>query len=341
VTASVAAVEKPPTIKDVANLARVHAATASRAMNPSTRGKVSTRTANRVLEAAKSLGYAPNSAARSLRTKTSSVAGVIIPDLRNPVFPPIVRGIEDGLRDAGYMALMGNTDGDEERERELLLAMRGRQTDGFILATGRREDPPPADRVPTVLVNRRTDSGDIPSVTNDNNAGVYATVQMLAELGHERIAHVAGPQALSTGWERYRAYLDAMAAHGLKVDPEWVRYSDAFTEEAGYAAASTLQGDVTAIVAGNDLIALGCYTSLEERGLECPTDVSVVGFNDMPFANRQRPALTTVRIPHYEMGLEAARLLLERIANPATPAKRVILPVELIRRASVAPLRKA
>ncbi|MET0235511.1 MAG: LacI family DNA-binding transcriptional regulator [Kibdelosporangium sp.] len=333
--------EKPPTIKDVAGMARVHAATASRALNPSTRGKVSTRTANRVLEAAKSLGYAPNSAARSLRTRTSSVAGVIIPDLRNPVFPPIVRGIEDGLREAGYMALLGNTDGDEERERELLLAMRGRQTDGFILATGRRDDPQPEDRVPTVLVNRRTDGGDMPSVTNDNNAGVYATVQMLAELGHERIAHVAGPQTSSTGWERYRAYLDAMASYGLQVDPGWVTYSDAFTEEAGYLAAARLQGDVTAIVAGNDLIALGCYSALAERGLECPADVSVVGFNDMPFADRQRPALSTVRIPHYAMGLEAARLLLERIADPAAPAKRVILPVELIRRASVAPVKNA
>ncbi|RSM71476.1 LacI family transcriptional regulator [Kibdelosporangium aridum] len=334
-----AAVEKPPTIKDVANLAKVHAATASRALNPQTRGKVSTRTANRVMEAAKTLGYAPNSAARMLRTKTSSVAGVIIPDLTNPVFPPIVRGIEDGLREAGYMALMGNTDGDDERERELLLAMRGRQTDGFILATGRRNDPSPADQVPTVLVNRRTDAGDIPSVTNDNNAGVYSAVQLLASLGHTRIGHVAGPQELSTGWERYRAFVDAMAAHGLEVDPGRVTFSTAFTEEAGYRAAVDLQRDVTAIIAGNDLIALGCYSALDERGLSCPGDVSVVGFNDMPFADKQRPGLTTVRIPHYDMGLEAARLLLERIANPTTPPKRVILPVELVRRGSVAPFR--
>jgi LacI family transcriptional regulator len=333
----VAAVEKPPTIKDVASLAKVHAATASRALNPQTRGKVSTRTANRVLEAAKTLGYAPNSAARMLRTKTSSVAGVIIPDLRNPVFPPIVRGIEDGLHEAGYMALMGNTDGDAERERELLRAMRGRQTDGFILATGRRTDERP--EVPTVLVNRCTDAGDIPSVTNDNNAGVHATVQLLVDLGHERIAHVAGPQALSTGWERYRAYLDAMASQGLTVDPAWVAYSDAFTEEAGYRAAKALPRDVTAIIAGNDLIALGCYSVIAERGLGCPADVSVVGFNDMPFADRQRPSLSTVRIPHYEMGLEAARLLLDHIGNPDRPAKRVTLPVELIQRGSVAPVK--
>ncbi|TCO50650.1 LacI family DNA-binding transcriptional regulator [Actinocrispum wychmicini] len=329
--------KKPPTIKDVADLAKVHAATASRALNPQTRDKVSARTANRVLEAAKSLGYAPNSAARSLRTKTSSVAGVIIPDLRNPVFPPIVRGIEDALREAGYMALLGNTDGNTERENELLLAMRGRQTDGFILATGRRADPAPPDGVPTVLVNRRTDIGDIPSVTCDNTAGVFSAVRLLVDLGHSRIAHVAGPQELSTGWERRRAFLDAMAAFDLEVPPDRIQMSTAFTEDAGHIAAQRLPVDITAIIAGNDLIALGCYSALERFGLQCPRDVSVVGFNDIPFANQQRPALTTVRIPHYGMGFESARLLLERISAPTSPAKRVVLPVELIRRDSVAP----
>jgi LacI family transcriptional regulator len=332
-------VKKPPTIKDVANIAKVHAATASRALNPQTRDMVSAHTANRILEAAKSLGYAPNSAARSLRTRTSSVAGVIIPDLRNPVFPPIVRGIEDALRGAGYMALLGNTDGDAERENELLRAMRGRQTDGFILATGRRADLPPPDGVPTVLVNRRTDAGDVPFVTSDNSAGVFAAVRMLAELGHTRIAHVAGPQDLSTGWERCHAFLGAMADHRLAVDPGHVQFATAFSEDAGHTAALRLRRDFTAIIAGNDLIAIGCYAALETFGLRCPQDVSVIGFNDMPFANQQRPALTTVRIPHYDMGFEAARMLLERIEVPDAPVERAVLPVDLVRRDSVAPCR--
>jgi len=335
--------DKVPTIKDVADLARVHAATASRALNPQTRDMVSNRTANRVIEAAKALGYAPNSAARSLRTRTSSVAGVVIPDLRNPVFPPIVRGIEDGLREAGYMALLGNTDGDPVREREILATMRGRQTDGFILATSRREESPAEMEglraVPTVLVNRRTDTGDIPSVTADNSAGVAAVVRLLAGLGHQRIAHLAGPKDLSTGWERYRAFTDGMASHGLEPDPRRVVFCSAFTEEAGLLAARELfaaDPGITAVIAGNDLIALGCYTALSELGLSCPRDVSVVGFNDMPFLDKQRPALSTVRIPHYDIGIEAARMLLERIANPSAPAKRVVLPVQLVERESVA-----
>ena len=337
--------DKAPTIKDVAVRAGVHAATASRALNPTTRGMVNARTANRVLEAARALGYAPNSAARSLRTRTSSVAGVIIPDLRNPVFPPIVRGIEDGLRDAGYMALLGNTDGDPDRERELLTAMRGRQTDGFILATSRREDTLPVEGgvpVPTVLVNRRTDAGDTPSVTADNGAGIHALVQLLIELGHTRIGHVAGPSGLSTGWERYRAFVDAMASRGMPAPPERVEFAAAFTEEAGREAALRLldaEPDLTALVAGNDLIALGCYSALESLNLAVPADVSVTGFNDMPYLNRQRPALTTVRIPHYDIGLEAARLLLERITTPTAPAKRIVLPVELVVRDSTGPAR--
>lgn len=333
--------EKVPTIKDVASLAQVHAATASRALNPQTRNKVSPRTATRILEAAKTLGYAPNSAARSLRTRTSLVAGVIIPDLRNPVFPPIVRGIEDALREAGYMALLGNTDGDVEREGELLAAMRGRQTDGFILATGRRDLRPEADRVrgvPTVLVNRRSDGSDIPSVTADSHSGVVSLVGLLAARGHRKIAHLAGPQDLSTGWERHHAFLDAMAAHGIAVDHRMIRYCEAFTEESGLRAARHLiaaEPDITAVVAGNDLIALGCYQALSEQGLSCPTDVSVVGFNDMPFVDKQRPALTTVRIPHYELGVESARLLLERIGDPGAPAKQVVLPIQVMERESV------
>ncbi|WP_326834832.1 LacI family DNA-binding transcriptional regulator [Amycolatopsis rhabdoformis] len=331
---------RPPTIKDVAERAGVHAATASRALNPATRGMVNARTANRVAEAARALGYAPNSAARSLRTRTSSVAGVLVPDLRNPVFPPIVRGIEDGLRDAGYMALVGNTDGDPERERELVTAMRGRQIDGFILATSSRSAAFAADvAVPTVLVNRRTDNGGIPSVTADNAAGIHLLVRHLAELGHTRLGHVAGPRELSTGWERYRAYLDATASAGLE---PVVEFADAFTETAGHAATLRLLSahpELTAVLAGNDLIALGCYSALADLGRTVPGDVSVTGFNDMPFVDRQRPSLTTVRIPHYDLGREAARLLLERIAAPDSPAKRVVLPVELVSRDSTAPVK--
>jgi LacI family transcriptional regulator len=330
------AMDKPATIKDVAALARVHAATASRALNPHTRDKVNPRTAARIVAAARTLGYSPNSAARSLRTRTSSVVGVVIPDLRNPVFPPIVRGVEDGLREAGYLALLGNTDGDAERERELIATMRGQQLAGFILATSKRDSAALGPDASVVLVNRHTDAADIASVVPDSGAGVHALVGLLVERGHVRIGHLAGPQDTSTGVERHRAFRDGLATHGLS--PAGVQVCAAFTEQAGYDATHVLLADseVTAIVAGNDMIAMGCYRALAELGLRCPEDVSVTGFNDMPFVDKQRPALTTVRIPHYDIGYEAARLLLARIADPSSPPKRVVLPVQLISRDSVA-----
>lgn len=337
--------DRAPTIKDVARLAKVHAATASRALNPLTRAKVSAQTAKRVVEAAKALGYSPNSAARSLRTRASLAVGVIVPDLCNPVFPPIVRGIEDSLRGSGYMALLGNTDGDANREKELVAAMRGRQIEGLILATSRREDGNAGDRsdtMPTVLVNRRTDRGDNPSVTADNEWGIHGLISLLAAAGHLRIAHLAGPQELSTGRERLAAFVAAMAAGGLAVEPEFIQVCDGFTEGAGYRAGWKLLDaapGLTAIVAGNDLIALGCLTALAQHGLSCPGDVSVTGFNDIPFLDRQTPALTTVRIPHYSIGIEAAQLVMERIAHPMAPAKSIVLPVEIVERNSTGPAR--
>jgi LacI family transcriptional regulator len=163
---------------------------------------------------------------------------------------------------------------------------------------------------------------------------------MLVDLGHTRIGHVAGPRVLSTGWERYRAFVEAVDAHGLSGGADQIAFADAFSEDAGHAATLRLldaRPDLTALVAGNDLIALGCYAALASRGLRVPEDVSVTGFNDIPFLDRQRPALTTVRIPHYDIGFESARLLMERIGNPTAQAKRIVLAVQLVTRDSTGP----
>jgi LacI family transcriptional regulator len=334
-------VQRRPTIKDVAARAKVHPGTASRALNPETRGMVNSATANRVLKAAKQLNYSPNSTARSLRTRSSHVVGVVVPDITNPIFPPIVRGIEDGLREAGYVALLGNTDGDPRREEELLSTMRSRQTDGFILATSSRTSSfgeLETSGLPVVLVNRRTRANDVPSVTPDNAEGIDSVIQFLHDRGHTRIGHVAGPQDLSTGWERHRAFLASMNVRDLDVDPDKIAFCDAFTLEAGYKGASAIlehTRDFTAIVAGNDLIALGCLSALKDRALSCPEEVSVVGFNDMPFLDRQVPALTTVHIPQYEIGLEAARLFVERVAHPELAVKHIVVPTSLVIRSSV------
>jgi LacI family transcriptional regulator len=339
----------PATLRDVAQLAGVHPGTVSRALNHQTRALVNERTARRVLEAAEELGYRPNPIARGLRTNRSNTIGVLVPDLMNPLFAAVVRGIEDGLREAGYTPLIANTDNDAERERVAYEAMSARQVDGFIAATARRDHWPLADQVPSgakvVLVNRRTDSDAIPAVTGDDREGVRLAVEHLAELGHRRIAHLAGSQALYTGWSRHHGFLDAMRGCGLEVEPELIVFSEAFTEREGARWCGDLlerNQDFTAIVAGNDLLALGCYDALENRGLRCPDDVSIVGYNDMPFVDRFTPPLTTIRVPHYELGATAAGLMLEQLEElEVAPRQLMLAPEIVVRGSTAAPKRRA
>jgi LacI family transcriptional regulator len=337
----------PATLRDVARVAGVHPGTVSRALNPQTRGLVNERTARRVQAAAEELGYRPNPIARGLRTNRSNTIGVLVPDLLNPLFAAVVRGIEDGLREAGYTPLIANTDNDAEREKVAYEAMSARQVDGFIAATARRDHWLLADQVQSgpklVLVNRRVDSDAIPAVTGDDHEGARLAVDHLIELGHRRIAHLAGSQALYTGWSRHEGFVDAMRAAGVAIDPGLVVFSDAFTAREGARCCSQLlerRRDFTAIVAGNDLLALGCYDALQERGLRCPDDVSVVGYNDMPFVDRFRPPLTTVRVPHYELGATAAELMLEQLRGHEAPPRQLLLAPELVVRGSTASVRR-
>lgn len=329
------------TLRDVARLAQVHPGTVSRALNADTRALVNEETALRVIAAAEELGYRPNPLARGLKTRRSLTVGVLVPDLTNPLFPPIVRGIEDRLAEAGYTPLIVNTDNDPVRERRDFETMRARQVDGFITATARVDhellDEIASVGLPLVLVNRRVEDGTLPSATADDSAGIRLAVEHLAELGHRDIAHIAGPQDLSTGHQRYEGFVAAMRALDLRVHPGLIRFARAFTEPEGARACEELfaSGErFSAIVAGNDLIALGCYDILLQRGMRCPHDLSVVGFNDMPFAQRFSPPLTTIAIPHYEIGTAAAELLLERLQDPGVPAREIVLAPRLVVRES-------
>jgi len=333
--------DRPATLRDVAAAARVHPATASRALNPETRILVSEDTARRVTEAAERLGYRPNPVARSLRTRRSHTVGVLIPDLNNPLFPPIVRGLEDKLALAGYVALIGNTDADAGRERTLFEQMRARHVDGFVLATATLHDRLLADAaaadVPVVLMNRLAPDYSFPSVSVDNEQGARMAVSHLARLGHTRIAHIAGPQEASTGLSRLRGFRDGMAAQELAVDESLIAYAARYTVEEGARCGRELLArypGFTAIAAANDMLAVGCYTALDEHSVRCPDEISLIGFNDMPFIDRLRPPLTTVRFPHYQLGTEAAQLLLERINGGESPIKILYLAPELIVRGS-------
>jgi LacI family transcriptional regulator, galactose operon repressor len=338
--------DRPATLRDVAAAAQVHPATASRALNPDTKLLVSDETARRVAAAAARLGYQPNPVARSLRTRRSHTVGVLIPDLNNPLFPPIVRGLEDKLAAAGYVALIGNTDADATRERMIFDQMRARRVDGFVLATATLHDQILADaaaaQLPVVLMNRLSQDYAFPAVSVDNEQGAKMAVAHLVQLGHTRIAHIAGPQEASTGVSRLRGFREGMARHGLSVDEDLICYAGKYTVEEGTRCCLQLlarrgSGAFTAIAAANDMLAVGCYAAFDDNGVLCPDALSVIGFNDMPFIERLRPPLTTIRFPHYQLGTEAAQLLLERIAEGDGPVKILYLAPELVVRGSTAP----
>lgn len=333
------------TLRDVAAAVGVHPATVSRALNPGTASLVNAATAQRIRRMARKLGYVPNPVARSLKTNRSSSVGVLIPDLTNPLFPPIVRGIEDVLAEAGYNALIANTDGDTGKELQQSSAMRSRQVEGFIVATGLLHHPLleqlAAEHFPLVLVNRSVENLQTSTVTGDDASGISLAVKHLAELGHRCIAHLAGPQTTSPGVVRLRAFRSALSEFRLDFDADLVVECDDFREQDGAAGLRGLldgRVDFTAVIAANDLLALGCYDVLAERGIACPTDLSVVGFNDMPFIDKLSPPLTTVHVPHYQIGAEAARLLLDKLGGSGAD-KSVLMPLSLTVRGSTAPPR--
>ncbi len=334
------------TIRDVARLADVHPGTVSRALNEHTRVLVNPQTAERVIRAAEQLGYRPNPIARGLKTNRSFTVGVLIPDLTNPLFPPIMRGIEDRLGEAGYTLLTVNTDNDPDRERRHMQTLRDRQVDGLIAATARlhvdllREAA--ASGTPVVLVNRSLEDASLPAVTVNDREGIRLAVDHVQQRGHTRIGHVAGPQNVSTGHQRYLGFVEAMRTGGLGASAKRVSFSAAFTEPEGARACGELLGhepQISAIVAANDRLALGCYDTLAAHGLACPDDVSITGFNDMPFVDRLLPPLTTVRVPQREIGAVAAELLLEQLADGARSAREVLLEPTLVVRGSTAPAK--
>lgn len=327
----------------MAELAGVHPATASRALNPDLPGRISEETTRKVVEAARRLGYRPDPTARSLRTRRSGVVGVVVPDLLNPVLPPIVRGIEETLWEAGLGCLLADTDNRPDRETALVEELRARRCEGLIIATAARQSEAVASLIdsgiPTVLVTREPDDHPFPFVGGDDEAGVEAALEHLVGLGHRRIAYLTGPTDLSTTVRRLMAFRQ-MWERLLPGVRRTVVHTEGFTVAAGRKASlDLLSGEdrPTAILAGNDMIALGVYETLQTLGIDCPREISVVGHNDMPFMDQVHPPLTTVTIPQYEVGREAARLLLDiREGREVTPTRR-LLPTRLVVRGSTAP----
>jgi LacI family transcriptional regulator len=330
-----------PTIKDVAAKCGVHPSTVSRALSGAMSHLVAPEVARRIRAAAAALGYQVNVTAAGLRTGRSGLIGVLAPDIADPGFPPMLSGITETLSAEGYATIVVDVGPDRARQQDLVDKLIARGVDGLVLATVTLNDPVVghclAASIPVVLVNR-TDAGRrLPAVATDDAAGMRFAVEHLAGLGHVRIGHIAGPQHVSTGALRRAGFKEAAARAGLPAQSIMIETARAYTREQGRFAALRLldrKQAPTAIVAANDLLALGIYDALRERGLRCPADVSVVGHNDMPYVDMMSPPLTTVRIAQRAMGNQAARLLLDEIADPAVRRERVVLEPTLIVRGS-------
>lgn len=333
------------TIKDVAREVGVHPSTVSRALDPVRRDRLGESVVRRVLEAAERLGYRPDVAAASLRSGKSKLIGIVVPDIANPVFSPIISGLERALSARGYALIVADQRPDRTDGHDLVQMLIARRVDGLVLANVALKDDAVERclraQIPVVLVNRAEGQARVPSVVSDDMAGITLAVDHLIASGHRRIVHVAGPQSLSTGLLRRRGFMAAMRAAGLDPDEDDIEEAVAFTREAGLPAARSLlarRPDATAVVAANDLLALGVYEALREQGRRCPDDVSVIGHNDMPLVDLVDPPLSTVRISHHEMGERTGALLLDLITGTHQGALQIVTSPVLVARASTRPL---
>jgi LacI family transcriptional regulator len=325
-------------MRDVAERAGVSVTTVSHVVN-NTR-KVNPETKDRVEQAMLALGYRPNVLARSLRRGQSQTIGVILPDNTNPYFAEVVRGIEDSSFFQGYSIILCNSDNDLEKERLYTNVLMEKQVDGVIFVaaglSGRNIENLAKLGVPFVLVDRRVPQIEADYVLADNQGGGFKAVNHLIGLGHRAIACLAGPEGVALSSERVEGYRQALEEAGIPFDPSWVVEGD-FQYQAGYASARKLfsaQKTPTAIFACNDLMAIGIYRCAHERGMRIPGDLSIVGFDDIRLAAFTNPPLTTVKQSKHEMGSIAARLLIERMAQPNLPPRLEILETQLVVRGS-------
>lgn len=330
-----------PTIKEVAAQAGVSVATVSHVMN-GTRW-VSEEARGRVQQAIQALGYEPNRVARNLRVRTTRTIGVIFSDIQNPFFTSVVRGIEDVLQASGYTLLLGNSDEDMARERLYIATLRAEGVAGIIFAPSSNN---PEDYralvalpLPLVAIDRAPPDLNLDLVSVNSVAGARDAVTHLIELGHERVGLVGGPDHLSTALDRQAGYEQALAAAGLPVDRALIRRGD-FRHGGGYHAMRgllLLDSPPTAVFVANNLMTLGALQAVHEDGLRIPQDISLVGFDDMEWAQSLQPPLTAVAQPTYQLGKAAARRLLHRIGAPDEPGQHIVMETQLKVRASCGP----
>lgn len=325
-----------PTLKDVADFAGVSTATVSNVLNNSKH--VGDEVKQKVYRAIDTLDYIPNNLAKSLRVNASRLIGLMISDISNPFFGAVVRGIEDVLAKNGYNVLLCDTDSNSLKEKDYLKVLLSRRIDGLIVSlAGNEEEHFRNLDIPLVFFNRIPDSNNYNVVQTDNYKGAYLATEHLISHGFRRIAIISGPQHISVGRERLNGFRDALENNGCKFDPSLLRVSP-FTTDGGYLAMKDLMEQKKkpeALFAGNNVLTLGAFRYLREKGFQIPAEIAIIGYDDPEWATIIEPPLTVVRQPAYNQGLETAGLILECLRTKDNKqVRRISLEPELVVRRS-------
>lgn len=333
------------TIADVARQAGVSPMTVSRVIN--NKGDVRASTRQRVLAVVEQLDYRPSSIARGLATRRTGALGLVVPDVANPFFADLVRGVEHGAYARGYNVFLCNSEEDPQRELEILHLLEEKQVEGLVLCSSRLDAQAlhalVARQSKVVLVNRQLRNRAARSAMVDDERGGYLATRHLLETGRRAVGLLAGPDPSHSGRLRARGYRAALAEFQAPGAEAWTRPCRPDVEGGLNAARDLLgrQPQLDGLVCFNDLVAVGALQACAEMARAVPGDVAIVGYDDIALAALVTPSLTTCRVPRYELGRQAVRLLLEQLEGSAEPPEDVVLQPELIIRQSapLAPVR--
>ncbi|WP_346766923.1 LacI family DNA-binding transcriptional regulator [Lysinibacillus sphaericus] len=329
------------TIKDIAKQAGVSITTVSRVLNEKEEG-MSPKTREKVLKVMEEVDFQPNQFARGLVTKRSKIFGLIIPNISNPYFPELCRGVEDEANEREYSLIICNSDDQSDKEKRYLRLLEEQQVDGIIFSAkdsleSSDEEQLSRAKIPFVLVDRGKNEKNHSSVFLDNDKGGYLAGKHLTELGHRKIACIIGPKSISLTIDRLEGFKRALAESGVELLPSHIIEGD-FQMEMAYQKSKDLilKKEVTAIFAFNDVMAFGVYRMAHELGIHIPRDLSIVGFDDIPLVSALIPMLTTIRQDTYLMGREAVKLLIQKLENNETQSI-MFNPTLVVRESSTSP----
>ncbi|WP_433583783.1 LacI family DNA-binding transcriptional regulator [Paenibacillus amylolyticus] len=324
------------TIKDVAQLAGVSVATVSRVIND--RGYVHADTRKKVEDAVKALNFSPNEVARSLYKRKSKLIGLLLPDIANPYFPQLARGVEDRMQEQDYRLIFGNSDEDERKEQDYIQTFIQNNVVGVISSTNYPHSSIYEKlKIPVVFLDRT--SLDRPSVYADGREGGRLAAREIIKRGSRRITVMQGPSQIRPAQDRFEGAIEIIRDAGL--DYRVIKTTSFSINEAGVWAEELFRkyADTDGVIASNDIAAMAVLHEASRIGKKVPDDVQVIGFDDIPMSSLLSPALSTIHQPAYEMGREAAGLLIQLVEQAAIENKNIQLPVSFIERGTTRKVR--